>query len=620
MKHVEPVDPSLGRIEIAPDHAWAGQPGTWRITYHCGARALDEGARLHLCPPFTFDNRHNSCVRWEYGTVTAECHADAELTTAVVDRLNGQWGKRYHCNVIEITIAKGRLTGGDSVTIVLGDQRDGGDPAVAQWLSGPDMPFIAAVAMPGAEEFVALPLPAMVEVLGERAERLICVAPSTPPPAEPFALRLRAEDALTNVSALYDGVPAFDLPGSMTGPAKVALRPHDHGRKIVNGFRVSEPGIRRVRLSDGPFASVSNPICPDFTEGGGNIYWGEIHAHTELGDGVGSEDRYYEFARDEAFLDFAAIGEHGGGDLWWPACLEAAARHNDPGRFVTLAGYEWRWKGAGHANVYGPDLTLPVHGNDEREALFNLVRAGQAVIIPHHTNDPLIMGGGRENEKRRVFGWDQFDPELIRVAEICQMRGSFEFEEPGGHVLFGGWGSSIQSALAKGFRIGFTGGTDNHSGRPGSPMRVAFRGGRMTGSATECDLQRTYLDRTLCGLTAVMAPELTRVEVFRAIHERRCYATTGARILLHVALNDLRMGEEGAASANARLRVKVAGTDRIESVVIVKTNEEAHTVNPESEDADFTWEDPDPGPGNWYYVRVTQADGHLAWSSPIWTD
>ena len=33
----------------------------------------------------------------------------------------------------------------------------------------------------------------------------------------------------------------------------------------------------------------------------------------------------------------------------------------------------------------------------------------------------------------------------------------------------------------------------------------------------------------------------------------------------------------------------------------------------------FDWTDPDPRPGlSWYYVRVLQTDGQIAWGSPIW--
>jgi hypothetical protein len=35
----------------------------------------------------------------------------------------------------------------------------------------------------------------------------------------------------------------------------------------------------------------------------------------------------------------------------------------------------------------------------------------------------------------------------------------------------------------------------------------------------------------------------------------------------------------------------------------------------------FTVNDEDEGKGvNWYYVRVTQANGQLAWSSPVWVE
>ena len=37
------------------------------------------------------------------------------------------------------------------------------------------------------------------------------------------------------------------------------------------------------------------------------------------------------------------------------------------------------------------------------------------------------------------------------------------------------------------------------------------------------------------------------------------------------------------------------------------------------QDAEFEYRDNDVGPGeHWYYVRVEQQNGELAWSSPIW--
>ena len=42
-------------------------------------------------------------------------------------------------------------------------------------------------------------------------------------------------------------------------------------------------------------------------------------------------------------------------------------------------------------------------------------------------------------------------------------------------------------------------------------------------------------------------------------------------------------------------------------------------TQPSESVADFTYVDAKAGKGeSWYYVRVTQADRNLAWSSPIW--
>ena len=42
-------------------------------------------------------------------------------------------------------------------------------------------------------------------------------------------------------------------------------------------------------------------------------------------------------------------------------------------------------------------------------------------------------------------------------------------------------------------------------------------------------------------------------------------------------------------------------------------------VRPEEYSAAVRWTDRRAGaPGDWYYVRVTQHNGQLAWSSPIW--
>jgi len=126
------------------------------------------------------------------------------------------------------------------------------------------------------------------------------------------------------------------------------------------------------------------------------------------------------------------------------------------------------------------------------------------------------------------------------------------------------------------------------------------------------------LERTWCGLTAVFAPELMREAVFRALRQRRCYATTGARMLVNFSVDKLCMGGEGPVRRPATIQVKVAGTAPIEAVTIVRRNEDVYCESGAGLDVEVHWEDADVQPGDWYYVRIKQADGHYAWASPVW--
>ncbi len=56
---------------------------------------------------------------------------------------------------------------------------------------------------------------------------------------------------------------------------------------------------------------------------------------------------------------------------------------------------------------------------------------------------------------------------------------------------------------------------------------------------------------------------------------------------------------------------------------VLRDGEVVHTYRPEkqSEEAKFDWEDAKPKKGDkasYYYVRVVQKDGQMAWASPIW--
>ena len=79
------------------------------------------------------------------------------------------------------------------------------------------------------------------------------------------------------------------------------------------------------------------------------------------------------------------------------------------------------------------------------------------------------------------------------------------------------------------------------------------------------------------------------------------------------------MGEEGVIQAPAPINLRAGGTNEIKSITIVRNNEDVYQVPGAGLDQEISWEDPKVKPGFWYYARVVQKDGHIAWSSPVWS-
>jgi len=71
---------------------------------------------------------------------------------------------------------------------------------------------------------------------------------------------------------------------------------------------------------------------------------------------------------------------------------------------------------------------------------------------------------------------------------------------------------------------------------------------------------------------------------------------------------------------NSRLDIYAVGTASIARVHILKDFRYVYTVEPKRREVRFRWQDSavEKGRESWYYVRVEQEDGQLAWSSPIW--
>src|SRR5262249_45621529 len=96
----------------------------------------------------------------------------------------------------------------------------------------------------------------------------------------------------------------------------------------------------------------------------------------------------------------------------------------------------------------------------------------------------------------------------------------------------------------------------DHSGRPGASYPTA--GGKLAVRG---------------GLAGVYARDLTREAIWEALRARRCFATTGERMVLCVTARERWMGERTAACKAPEIQVLAIGTRPLESVEVLRGTE-----------------------------------------------
>lgn len=382
-------------------------------------------------------------------------------------------------------------------------------------------------------------------------------------------------------------------------PELVDFAPVYHGTagKDVTPVPRNEPRSDFVRTLEGERMSV---------------HYGDLHHHTEYSrdPGVLNDDleNNYRYARDIRGLNFFGPTDHVEhlNDADWYR-IRRAAGFFDEDTFASFVGFEWTSEfyhdgnlQEGHHNIIyrtdGPEVryysaSLPESNTPLRLTELiegDIAQARQqdieanALLIPH---DP--------NRWVQPVSWSWYNPR-IRLMEIVQSRGS--------HELLGGpsklplrndvqqvIGHSVQDGLERGFRWGFVGSGD-HFGRP---------------------------------IAGVLSPSATRREIFDSLYAKRTFATSGARMVVDLSVNGHSMGTEWkGGETEHKLHVYARGTKPILLVEAWKNGRMLYRWNPNPAKREFRVDFTDPSAPylreNWWYVRVTQEDGEIAWSSPVW--
>lgn len=360
-------------------------------------------------------------------------------------------------------------------------------------------------------------------------------------------------------------------------------------------------------------SAVSNPFMM-----GQNIAWGEIHSHSGISDGLGTDEENYNSAVYSG-LDFAALSDHDTlmelDDSLWSKTIDNAKKYKDEPNFITLLGYEaLAYKDgeiAGHINIYYPGDEGQMAGRPNLKKIAEMCNEQNAIAIPHHTmyGGPFFEQMGLKMEHMEP---NDFNSAIMPVTEIYSTHGCSETPGCERSVLGVNPERSVNSALQKGFKWGFIGGSDNHE----SLLGHGFRVDKNPRTINNEHMQFRH------GITAAYVDEFSREGIFKALKKRCVYATTGERILLSLSINGHPMGSEFKIKGkddSVEIIINIAGTSIISRVEIIRNGEIIHQRNPESLICNIFFIDEEISRGNsYYYVKVIQSDGEMAWSSPIW--
>ncbi len=327
--------------------------------------------------------------------------------------------------------------------------------------------------------------------------------------------------------------------------------------------------------------------------GGFNVYFGDLHNHSAVSDGSGTPANAYNYAKNTAHLDFFGLTDHSDNsgsmtESEWADIRNQANASNEDGVFSSFYGFEWSANpGYGHVTVLNTDdyctTTTPT---DTFEAL--VVWLASRLNGVAFFNHPAREINSFEFSHFTTTPSDQF----IGIELWNRGDGFNTYYYNDGFYTGDNQKSYYDEANSRGWKIGALGSGDNHFGTWGTayPYRMA-----------------------------ILANNLTRTDLLDAMRARRFYSTLDRNLSLSFKINGMEMGSTIVGN-NYTLQVQASDGDGeiFNQVVLYNQNHSVVTtwsLNTSIVDVSMNISTTD---GDYYYVKVRQADGNEAISSPIW--
>ena len=351
-------------------------------------------------------------------------------------------------------------------------------------------------------------------------------------------------------------------------------------------------------------------------------YFGQLHSHTQYSDGAGSLESALSYVKnlpDTANVDFVAFTDHSNyfdstsaanpeGALYdmslasassqqtWKSYKDAVAAFNaeNAGSMVAMAGFEMTWSGGpGHINTFNTpgivsrnNSTLNNKTKDAgMQAYYKLLSQSEGANALSQFNHPGTTFGNFID-----FGyWDAVIDTRMYMVEV----GNGE-----GQIGAGGYYPSYEQyimALDKGWHVAPTNNQDNHKGRWGNANDAR---------------------------DVVLTDDFTEDGIYEAIRNRRMYATEDKNLELDYTVNGNMMGSIIDVPEKLSFEVSFNDPDRTDSIAKVELVANSGKVA-------YTWDNAaDLAKGSvsvtldpeytYYFVRVTEGDGDLAVTAPVW--